>query len=125
MEDEEEVKRNWEQIKLAEGRKSALEGVPKSLPAVVKALRIQEKSKKVGFEWDTIDQVWDKVKEEMDESQEALDLNNQAEIEKEFGDVLFALINYARFIDVDPENALEKNQQKIYSPFSGDGRNNH
>ena len=115
--DEEEVKRNWEQLKLKEGKKSALEGVPKALPAVIKAIRIQEKSKKVGFEWDTTEQVWAKVEEEMKELHEAIDIGEQEHIEKEFGDVLFSLINYARFINVDPEGALEKTNTKFINRF--------
>lgn len=115
--DDEEVKRNWEQLKLKEGKKSALEGVPKALPAVIKAIRIQEKSKKVGFEWDTTEQVWAKVEEEIQELHEAIKENKQDEIEKEFGDVLFSLINYARFINVDPEGALEKTNSKFINRF--------
>lgn len=115
--DEEEVKRNWEQLKLKEGKKSALEGVPKALPAVIKAIRIQEKSKKVGFEWDTTEQVWAKVEEEIQELHEAIAIGKQEHIEKEFGDVLFSLINYARFINVDPEGALEKTNTKFINRF--------
>lgn len=115
--DEEEVKRNWEQLKLKEGKKSALEGVPVSLPALIKSLRIQEKARKTGFDWDTVGQVWDKVQEELGELQAAVAAQNQEEVEKEFGDVLFALINYARFIDVDPENALEKTNKKFMRRF--------
>lgn len=115
--DEEEVKRNWEQLKLKEGKKSALEGVPKALPAVIKAVRIQEKSRKVGFEWDTTEQVWAKVEEEIQELHEAIRENKQDEIEKEFGDVLFSLVNYARFINVDPEGALEKTNSKFINRF--------
>lgn len=115
---EEEVLKNWEAIKLKEkGKKSALQGVPKSLPALPKSLRIQEKAKKVGFEWDTQDQVWEKVKEEMDELQEAVKTGDQEKISAEFGDVLFSLSNYARFIKVDPEGALEKTNQKFISRF--------
>lgn len=114
---EEDVKRNWEQLKLKEGKKSALEGVPKALPAVIKAIRIQEKSKKVGFEWDTTEQVWAKVEEEMQELHEAIAIGEQEHIEKEFGDVLFSLINYARFINVDPEGALEKTNTKFINRF--------
>ncbi len=115
--DEEEVKRNWEQLKLKEGKKSALEGVPVSLPALIKSLRIQEKARKTGFDWDEISQVWDKVQEELGELQEAIAAQNPIETEKEFGDVLFALINYARFIGVDPENALEKTNKKFIRRF--------
>jgi len=115
---EEEVKQNWERIKLQEkGKKSALEGVPRSMPALPKALRIQEKSKKVGFEWDTTEQVWAKVEEEMAELQEAVAKGDKVEMEKEFGDVLFSLANYARFIEVDPEGALEKTNHKFIKRF--------
>ena len=115
--DEEEVKRNWEQLKLKEGKKSVLEGVPKSLPAMVKAYRMQEKTAKVGFEWENTEQVWAKVQEEIDELKEALLSKNQDHIEEEFGDVLFSLINYARFIGVDPETSLEKINKKFKSRF--------
>lgn len=115
--DAEEVKRNWEQIKLQEGKKSALEGVPKGLPAVIKALRIQEKAQKVGFEWDTTEQVADKVVEEWNELQQALTAGDAKASEKEFGDVLFSLINYARFIDIDPEGSLDKTNQKFIHRF--------
>jgi len=114
---EEEVKANWEKLKLKEGKKSILQGVPKSLPAVVKALRIQEKSKQVGFEWDTVARVYDKVTEEIQELQEAVQLDKHEKIEEEFGDVLFALVNYARFINVDPEAALEKCNKKFIKRF--------
>jgi XTP/dITP diphosphohydrolase len=114
---EEEVKANWEKLKLKEGKKSVLEGVPKSLPALVKAARIQEKVRGVGFDWDNKDQVWAKVQEEIGELNEAVDEKNQEEIENEFGDVLFSLINYARFIDINPENALERTNKKFISRF--------
>ncbi len=114
---EEEVKANWEKLKLKEGKKSVLEGVPKSLPALVKAARIQEKVRGVGFDWDNRDQVWAKVQEEIGELNEAVDERNQEEIENEFGDVLFSLINYARFIDINPENALERTNKKFISRF--------
>ena len=117
-ETEDEVKANWEKLKLKEGKKSVLEGVPNSLPALVKAIRIQEKVKGVGFDWDEKTQVWDKVQEELTELREAETSQNQAEIEAEFGDVLFALINYARFIGVNPENALEKTNLKFKSRFT-------
>lgn len=117
VEDEEEVKRNWEQLKLKEGKKSVLGGVPRSLPAMVKAYRMQDKTAQVGFEWDTTDQVLEKVKEEMTELQEAISSKNQDHIEEEFGDLLFSLINYARFIKVDPETALEKTNRKFKSRF--------
>ncbi len=116
-EDESAVKKNWEQLKLKEGKKSVLSGVPQSLPAVVKALRLQEKAKQIGFEWDTREQVMDKVEEEMAELQEALAQQNQSEVEAEFGDVMFSLVNYARFIGVDPENALEKTNKKFKARF--------
>jgi XTP/dITP diphosphohydrolase len=114
---EEEVKANWEKLKLKEGKKSVLEGVPKSLPALVKAARIQEKVRGVGFDWDNKDQVWAKVQEEIGELNEAVDEKRQEEIENEFGDVLFSLINYARFIDINPENALERTNKKFISRF--------
>ena len=117
VKNEEEVKRNWEALKLAEGKTSALQGVPKSLPALIKSLRIQEKAKKVGFEWDTSEQVWDKVMEEIGELREAVQSGNTDERSKEFGDVLFALTNYARFINVDPENALERTNKKFIKRF--------
>jgi XTP/dITP diphosphohydrolase len=116
---EEEVKRNWEKIKLKNGRKSVLEGVPKSLPAMVKATRIQEKARGVGFDWENIKQVFDKVKEEFSElHDEVIIKNNKIKVEKEFGDVLFSLINYARFIGVDPESALERTNKKFIARFS-------
>ncbi len=114
---EDEVKANWEKLKLKEGKKSVLEGVPKSLPALVKAARIQEKVRGVGFDWDNKDQVWAKVQEEISELNEAVDEKNPEEIENEFGDVLFSLINYARFIDINPENALERTNKKFISRF--------
>jgi MazG family protein len=116
VKDEEEVKANWEKLKLKEGKKSVLQGVPKTLPAMVKAYRMQEKTAKVGFEWDTTEQVWAKVEEEIGELKEAMTLT-QEKREEEFGDVLFALINYARFIDVDPETALEKVNLKFKRRF--------
>ena len=118
VETEEEVKANWEKLKLKEGKKSVLEGVPNSLPALVKAIRIQEKVRGVGFDWDEKVQVWDKVKEELQELTDAEKSKNQEEIESEFGDVLFALINYARFIGVNPENALEKTNLKFKRRFT-------
>lgn len=114
---EEEVKANWEKLKLKEGKKSVLEGVPRSLPALVKAARIQEKVRGVGFDWDNKDQVWDKVQEEIGELNEAVEIKDQEEIENEFGDVLFSLINYARFIDINPENALERTNKKFIQRF--------
>lgn len=116
--DEEEVKKNWEQLKLKEGKRSVLQGVPKSLPAMVKAYRMQEKTKQVGFEWENAEQVWEKVEEEMTELKETMDNNHSfAEKEEEFGDVLFSLINYARFQGIDPETALEKVNQKFKKRF--------
>jgi XTP/dITP diphosphohydrolase len=113
----EDVKRNWEQLKLKEGKNSVLEGVPKSLPAVVKASRIQEKVAGVGFDWEKPEQVWEKVQEELTELNEEIKAGNTENIEKEFGDVLFSMINYARFIDVNPENALEKTNKKFINRF--------
>ena len=116
--DEEEVKQNWEKLKLKEGKKSVLEGVPKSLPAMVKAYRMQEKTKQVGFEWENAAQVWEKVEEEMAEFKETLDNNESVERrEEEFGDVLFSLINYARFQNIDPETALERVNKKFKKRF--------
>lgn len=114
---EEEVKANWEQLKLKEGKKSVLEGVPRSLPALVKAARIQEKVRGVGFDWDNKDQVWEKVQEEIRELNEAVESKDHSEIENEFGDVLFSLINYARFIHINPENALERTNKKFINRF--------
>jgi XTP/dITP diphosphohydrolase len=113
----EEVKQNWEQIKLKEGKNSVLEGVPKSLPALVKATRLQEKVAGVGFEWEKMTQVWDKVQEELQEFQYEVENGNQERIESEFGDVLFALVNYARFNNISPENALEKTNKKFINRF--------
>jgi XTP/dITP diphosphohydrolase len=122
--DEAEVKRNWEQLKLKEGKKSILEGVPSSLPAMVKAYRMQEKTKQVGFEWENTEQVWAKVEEEIGELKENIENNApQADIEEEFGDVLFSLVNYARFIGVDPETALERVNRKFKSRFEHIERN--
>jgi MazG family protein len=115
---EEDVKQNWEKLKLKEGKTSVLSGVPLSLPAVVKATRLQEKAKQVGFEWENKDQVLDKVKEEMDELQAAIKKESQSEIENELGDVFFSLINYARFLQVDAESALEKTNKKFIRRFT-------
>ncbi|MEE3998852.1 nucleoside triphosphate pyrophosphohydrolase [Tenacibaculum sp. FZY0031] len=117
VENEEDVKKNWEKLKLKEGNTSVLEGVPKSLPAVVKANRIQDKVAGVGFDWEEPHQVWEKVQEELSELNEEIKNNNQEKIEKEFGDVLFSMINYARFIGVNPENALEKTNKKFINRF--------
>ncbi len=140
VKDEEEVKKNWEKLKLKEGKNSILSGVPQSLPATVKAMRLQEKAKQVGFEWENAGQVWEKVKEEMNEltsavkeyeslvtRQEPVTNNDQTlmtdeqfykRVEEEFGDLLFSLINYARFLQVDAENALEKTNKKFISRFN-------
>lgn len=117
VENEADVKRNWENLKLKEGKNSVLEGVPKSLPAVVKASRIQEKVAGVGFDWEKPEQVWEKVQEELTELNEEIKAGNTKNIEKEFGDVLFSMINYARFINVNPENALEKTNKKFINRF--------
>ena len=116
--DEETVKKNWEQLKLQEGKKSVLGGVPKSLPAMVKAYRMQEKTAQVGFEWDNAEQVWEKVEEEIAEFKETLvKEESQARREEEFGDILFSMINYARFQNIDPETALERINQKFKKRF--------
>lgn len=117
VEDEEDVKKNWEQIKLSEGKKSVLSGVPKSLPAMVKAMRIQEKAKQVGFEWANKEQVWEKVEEEKSELLEAVDSGNPGHIEEEAGDLFFSVINYVRFLKVDAENALELTNKKFMKRF--------
>jgi len=117
VKDEEEVKQNWEKLKLKEGKKSVLEGVPKSLPALVKASRIQDKVKGVGFDWEEPHQVWDKVQEELLELQVEVAAGNQDTIEAEFGDVLFSMINYARFMNVNPEDALERTNKKFIKRF--------
>ncbi len=117
VKDEEEVKQNWEKLKLKEGKKSVLEGVPKSLPALVKASRIQDKAKGVGFEWDEPYQVWDKVQEELQELQVEVEARNQDKMEAEFGDVLFSMINYARFLNINPEDALERTNKKFITRF--------
>ena len=118
VENDEDVKRNWEKLKLKEGKKSVLSGVPKSLPATVKAMRLQEKAKQVGFEWDNRTQVWQKVEEEIKELQEAIKINNQDAVEEEYGDVIFSLINYARFLHIDAENALERTNKKFIQRFT-------
>lgn len=117
VDNEEDVKRNWEQLKLKEGKTSVLEGVPKSLPAVVKANRIQDKVAGVGFDWEQPEQVWEKVQEELSELNTEIKKGNKENIEKEFGDVLFSMINFARFIGVNPENALEKTNKKFINRF--------
>ncbi len=115
--DEEDVKRNWENLKLKEGKKSVLEGVPRSLPALVKASRIQDKVAGVGFDWEEPNQVFEKVKEELEELQHEVNEENQDKIESEFGDVLFSMINYARFLKVNPEDALERTNKKFIKRF--------
>ena len=115
--DAKEVERNWEKLKLKEGKKSVLEGVPKSLPALVKASRIQDKVAGVGFDWEEPQQVFEKVQEELEELQHEVNENNQEKIEAEFGDVLFSMINYARFLKVDPESALERTNKKFIKRF--------
>jgi MazG family protein len=117
VENEEQVKQNWEKIKLKEGKKSVLSGVPTALPALVKAMRLQGKAKQVGFEWENKEQVWDKVKEEMEELHEMVENGTEKDIEEEFGDVLFSMINYSRFLNVDAENALERTNKKFIRRF--------
>jgi len=115
----EQVKENWEKIKLKEGKKTVLSGVPASLPALIKAYRIQDKVRGVGFDWEHPGQVWQKVLEELSELKTEVDEGqNQQRIEEEFGDLLFALINYARFINVNPENALERTNRKFIKRFN-------
>jgi XTP/dITP diphosphohydrolase len=130
VKDAEEVKKNWEKLKLKEGKNSVIGGVPVSLPAMVKAMRLQEKARQVGFEWDHKDQVWEKVEEELSELRQAVENQArsqdprgdspglQAAVEEEFGDVVFSLINYARFLQVDAENALEKTNKKFIHRFT-------
>lgn len=138
VKDDEAVKRNWEQIKLREAKlknkpvQSVLSGVPKSLPAMVKAMRLQEKAKQVGFEWDAKEQVWEKIEEEKKELLQAVQSKNQNDIEEEIGDLFFSIINYARFLNVDAENALELTNKKFIKRFTGmeamataDGKNLH
>jgi XTP/dITP diphosphohydrolase len=112
-----EVKKNWEKLKLKEGKKSVLEGVPKSLPAIVKSFRIQEKVRGIGFDWDNKNQVWDKVLEEIEELKIEVEKGDKDKIESEFGDVLFALTNYSRFINVNPEDALERTNKRFIKRF--------
>ena len=116
--DDEDVKRNWEQIKLKEGKKSVLSGVPKSLPAMIKAMRLQEKAKQVGFEWKTKEDVWEKIEEEKNELLEAVNSGNTVNIEEEAGDLFFSVINYVRFLNVDAENALEITNKKFIKRFT-------
>jgi XTP/dITP diphosphohydrolase len=118
VKDDEDVKRNWEKLKIKEGKRSVLSGVPKTLPALVKAMRLQEKAKQVGFEWENKEQVWEKVKEEESELQEAIQTGEQKKIEEEFGDLVFSLVNFARFLNIDAENALEITNKKFINRFS-------
>lgn len=118
VKDEEEVKKNWEQIKLSEGKKSVLSGIPKSLPAMVKAMRLQEKAKQVGFEWETKEQVWEKIEEEKSELLEAVNAGDNDHIEEEAGDLFFTVINYVKFLNVDAENALELTNKKFIRRFT-------
>lgn len=118
VDSEEDVLQNWEKLKLKEGKRSVLGGVPAGLPSVVKATRLQEKAKQVGFEWDNREQVWEKVEEEIGEMKEAIVAGDKEKIEEEFGDVLFSLVNYARFLRIDAENALERTNKKFIERFS-------
>jgi len=115
---EEEVKQNWEKLKIKEGKKSVLSGVPQSLPALVKAIRLQEKSKQVGFEWSNVQEVWKKVEEEQGELQEAVLSGEQVHMEEEFGDLMFSMVNYARFLHIDAETALERTNLKFIQRFT-------
>ena len=118
VENDEDVKRNWEKLKLKEGKKSLFSGLPKTLPSLIKAMRIQEKAKQVGFEWENKEQVWQKVEEEIGELKEAIVEKDQKKMEEEFGDVLFSMVNFARFLDIDAENALEVTNNKFISRFT-------
>ena len=118
VKDADEVTQNWEKLKQKEGNKGALSGVPNSMPSLLKALRIQDKARAIGFDWDDPSQVWQKVQEELGELQEEIAANNQIKLEQEFGDVFFALINYARFLKVNPEDALEKTNKNFISRFN-------
>jgi XTP/dITP diphosphohydrolase len=118
VDNEDDVKKNWEKLKLKEGKKSVLSGVPVSLPAMVKALRLQEKARQVGFEWENKEQVWQKVEEETNELHVAIAKGEKDKVEDEFGDLLFSLINYARFLRIDPENALERTNKKFIERFT-------
>ena len=115
--DEEDVKRNWEKLKMKEGKTSVLQGVPSSLPSLVKAIRIQEKVKQVGFEWDNKEQVYQKIEEELKELQEVVEQGNQDRIEDEMGDVFFSLVNYARFLQIDADLSLERTNKKFINRF--------
>ncbi|MGE5519705.1 MAG: nucleoside triphosphate pyrophosphohydrolase [Candidatus Dadabacteria bacterium] len=116
--DDEDVKKNWEKLKIKEGKASVLSGVPRTLPALVKAMRLQEKAKQVGFEWENKEQVWEKVKEEEGELQEAIIEGEVYKIEEEFGDLMFSLVNFARFLNIDAENALEITNKKFIKRFT-------
>ena len=116
--DEKDVERNWEKLKLKEGKESVLSGVPASLPATIKAMRLQEKARQVGFEWDKKEDVWHKVEEEIEELKEAIDEQDEQKMEDEFGDVIFSMINYARFLRIDAENALERTNKKFILRFT-------
>ena len=116
--DDDDVKRNWEKLKMREGKKSILSGVPKALPATVKAMRLQEKAKQVGFEWENKDQVWAKVQEEQEELFAAINAGNVNDMEDELGDVFFSLVNFARFLQLDAENALERTNKKFIDRFT-------
>ena len=118
VESDEDVKRNWESIKIREGKKSVLSGVPKALPALVKAMRLQEKAKQVGFEWENREQVWEKVEEEIGELKEAIQEGDNQKAEAEFGDVIFSMVNFARFLNIDAENALELTNKKFIYRFT-------
>ncbi|HVG16177.1 MAG TPA: nucleoside triphosphate pyrophosphohydrolase [Chitinophagaceae bacterium] len=118
VDNDEDVKRNWEKLKMKEGKNSVLAGVPRTLPALVKAMRLQEKAKQVGFEWENKEQVWEKVKEEEGELQEAIAGGVQNHIEEEYGDLLFSLVNFARFLKIDAENALELTNRKFIRRFT-------
>lgn len=118
VENEEDVKKNWQKIKTQEGQKTVLGGVPKALPAIVKAMRIQEKVRQVGFDWEQPEDVFSKVHEELGELHEAVSQQNKDAIEQEFGDFLFSVINYARFLQIDPEKALERTNQKFTARFN-------
>ncbi len=116
--DEEDVKRNWEKLKMKEGKTSVLSGVPKGLPSMVKAIRIQEKAKQVGFEWDNKDQVFEKIEEEINELKEVVQANDRNKMEEELGDVFFSLVNYARFLQIDADHALERTNRKFIQRFT-------
>ena len=118
VDDEEDVKRNWEKLKMKEGKTSVLSGVPKGLPSMVKAIRIQEKAKQVGFEWENKEQVFEKIEEEINELKEVVQTGEQEKIEEELGDVFFSLVNYARFLQIDADHALERTNQKFIQRFT-------